>query len=488
VIDSCVFRNFATAGVYATGSACDVTTTDCSIYQEGSYYQSGDGIHLNNNMTVTISGCEIYDCDRGVYTYADPTIYAVGCELQGNQTADFQFTSYYSEYVHGHLRYCNIHNTGSASSWGIYCSRSGTGAGSGVIDANYNWWRYNDSLIIENDFVYDHEDDGNLPRVDFMPFVDDENLRPCVSDFDFSGRTDYDDLAMLGFAFGSEPGDFNWMPICNISEVGVSELRIDGLDLAYFGSQFGIEGGCYPFGKIVVPQIVADSFTLAASRSFHNDTLSVHLEPTGPSGSDFLGIAFDLVVDSSLVLNDPFVQAGERLRNSGLAAHSCIRGDRWIYAVVSMNHEPIDRAILTDLLSFTIDCLSDCPDSVMSLEHVAFVLDGYRIVLAPRVLYEEGSDELLPKRFAVYQNYPNPFNPSTTISYALDVSSSVKVIIYNALGQRVRSFEYPHQFPGIYEVIWDGRDSYGSEVATGVYFYRVESATNSDTKKMLLLK
>jgi hypothetical protein len=447
-----------------------------------------NGIYFDNNLTATISGCLIRECNSGIHAYRDPTVYLIGCELRENDNHDIHLKSNSAEHFLGLIRNCNIYNNGSANSWGIYCSRNGSGAGGATIDAEYNWWRYPDSAVIEDDFVYDHEDDGNLPRVDFMPFVGDENLRPCPSDFDFSGRTDYDDLAMLGFAFGSEPDDFNWLPVCNISEIGFSELRIDGLDLAFFGSQFGIEGGCYPFGKVIVPRIVADSFSLIVSRTLENDSLIVRLKPILPSGHNLLGIAFDLTVGSSLLIQEPFEYTDGGIQRSEVSVLKSVKNSEWICAVASMTRGSVEGASLDELLRLKLGCSSAALDSVVTLRNVAFIVDGYHIVLSPRVTYEQSESGLLPEQFAVYQNYPNPFNPSTTISYALDTTSDVSVTIFNTLGQTVRSFTYPQQAPGVYEVVWDGKDSYGNEAATGIYFYRVESNSRSNTKKMLLLK
>ena len=90
--------------------------------------------------------------------------------------------------------------------------------------------------------------------------------------------------------------------------------------------------------------------------------------------------------------------------------------------------------------------------------------------------------------FALYQNYPNPFNPSTVISYSLPSQSTVKLSIYNLLGQSVKTMVSEEQSAGFYEIVWDGRDASGIQVSSGLYFYRIETETFSDVKKMLLLQ
>lgn len=108
-----------------------------------------------------------------------------------------------------------------------------------------------------------------------------------------------------------------------------------------------------------------------------------------------------------------------------------------------------------------------------------------------------GVDEVseLPTVFALNQNYPNPFNPSTQIKYALPKESAVTLRIYNVLGQEVVTLvDNVPKSAGYYTVLWNGRNRSGSQVASGIYFYRIEAkptngeATFTDLKKMVLLK
>lgn len=94
----------------------------------------------------------------------------------------------------------------------------------------------------------------------------------------------------------------------------------------------------------------------------------------------------------------------------------------------------------------------------------------------------------ITRHFSLSQNYPNPFNPITTISYQLPASSPVKLIIYNQRGQKVRTLIDQYQTVGNYEVRWCGRNSSGSYVASGTYFYRLITDGNVETQQMLLLR
>ena len=86
------------------------------------------------------------------------------------------------------------------------------------------------------------------------------------------------------------------------------------------------------------------------------------------------------------------------------------------------------------------------------------------------------------------QNAPNPFNPSTMIEYVLPSSGQVTLTIYDSRGRRVRELVNQVQSDGIKQVEWDGRDNAGQEVATGVYFYRLETAGETLSRKMTLVR
>jgi hypothetical protein len=95
---------------------------------------------------------------------------------------------------------------------------------------------------------------------------------------------------------------------------------------------------------------------------------------------------------------------------------------------------------------------------------------------------------LMPGQVQLYNNYPNPFNPTTTINYDLSAATHVKLAIYNILGQNVKTLVDCYEDSGHKTVIWDGTDSFGRQVASGMYFYRLEAGDFSDSRKMVLMK
>ena len=88
-----------------------------------------------------------------------------------------------------------------------------------------------------------------------------------------------------------------------------------------------------------------------------------------------------------------------------------------------------------------------------------------------------------PLSFSLFQNYPNPFNPTTKIQYWLPERSRVRLTIYDVLGREIKTLVNEEKPAGFYEAKFDG-----TGVPSGVYFYRIEAGTFSDTKKFVLLK
>ena len=89
----------------------------------------------------------------------------------------------------------------------------------------------------------------------------------------------------------------------------------------------------------------------------------------------------------------------------------------------------------------------------------------------------------VPLQYSLKQNYPNPFNPVTTIAYSLASAGNVKLVVYDILGREVKTLVNEVQQQGAYKVSFNA-----SDLASGVYFYRINTGSFSDIKKMILVK
>ena len=98
-----------------------------------------------------------------------------------------------------------------------------------------------------------------------------------------------------------------------------------------------------------------------------------------------------------------------------------------------------------------------------------------------------------PKQNLLLQNYPNPFNPETWIPYRLSEASPVSLSIYDTTGELIRTFSLGDQSAGFYQnreraVYWDGRNTLGEPVASGIYFYQLTTPTFQQTRRLIIVK
>ena len=126
-----------------------------------------------------------------------------------------------------------------------------------------------------------------------------------------------------------------------------------------------------------------------------------------------------------------------------------------------------------------------------------YLKQDLRLVIGTKEFVKENNAgvNLYPDAFTLSQNYPNPFNPQTSIMLSLEEDAQVDLIIYNLLGEEVTRLAANEYRPaGYYNFIWNGRNSMGTKVSTGVYFYHAMIRDShgktvlNKTKKMIFLK
>jgi hypothetical protein len=107
----------------------------------------------------------------------------------------------------------------------------------------------------------------------------------------------------------------------------------------------------------------------------------------------------------------------------------------------------------------------------------------WRRPIAEMITSVETSSGGIPTVFELSQNYPNPFNPSTTIKFELPKSSDVRLSVFDMLGREVSALVKERRDAGVHEVKFDG-----SNLASGVYFYRIQAGDFVQTRKLLLVR
>jgi choice-of-anchor B domain-containing protein len=93
------------------------------------------------------------------------------------------------------------------------------------------------------------------------------------------------------------------------------------------------------------------------------------------------------------------------------------------------------------------------------------------------------NSNIVLRNFSLSQNYPNPFNPNTIINYEIRITNFIKLKVYDVLGNEIATLVNEKLSPGSYEVQFDG-----SNLSSGIYFYRLETEKFTETKRMLLIK
>ena len=134
------------------------------------------------------------------------------------------------------------------------------------------------------------------------------------------------------------------------------------------------------------------------------------------------------------------------------------------------------------------------PEAVrQAIEFLHIADDGSAVYSHAIAGLEELLKLLIPEKTILLANYPNPFNPETWIPYQLAKDSEVAITIYETTGSVVRTLSLGHQNAGYYTsrsraAYWDGRNTLGEPVASGVYFYTITAGDFAATRKMLILK
>jgi len=139
---------------------------------------------------------------------------------------------------------------------------------------------------------------------------------------------------------------------------------------------------------------------------------------------------------------------------------------------------------------FTIDTTTAIGTIIGSVGVADLKALGYSLATLTSV---EDVKTVTPANFVLEQNYPNPFNPSTQIKFSLPINSSVRIVIYNLLGEVVRDLVNSDMNAGVHTVQWNSEDGSGKKVSSGIYFYELKAngmdgAQFNQVRKMILMK
>ena len=300
-------------------------------------------------------------------------------------------------------------------------------------------------------------------------------------------KVDFNDFIALVKAFGTTPGSADYNPMADLN----GDDQVNFGDFVIFSANFG---------KVAVDAPVRAGKTVAAAGD--NGKAAVTLQV---SGSAKMGELITITADLSnatavngwgLTLKyDPeqfeFLEATSPRTNLLTASGATA-------PVFLVNQDEAGTVSLANAISRGSSATGEGSLAVLTFKPRG-EFENARFEVARGMVFDANSlsnplfandleVKLAPAAFALNQNFPNPFNPETTIGYDLADGSQVRLEIYNIMGQLVNTLVSDHQAAGRYRVVWSGVDAGNRQVASGVYFYRLQTEGFKAVKKLMLLK
>ncbi len=286
-----------------------------------------------------------------------------------------------------------------------------------------------------------------------------------------------DDQNALNTAFGTVPGDDNWNVYADID--GDSTVDIDDIDLFttnYAGTDVNGEGLLYK----------------KVSYNGSNENGVVKLTKVSETNTE---VVYSLKVENvanihsyvaNLNINDNDWEINEYndVLSTRFGSNQFVKKVKGNYSFVSSIYgRNALSANTAELLTLSLRPKVDNPTdpTVVNMKVVDIKKSNTQL---------KNAEELaIPTEFSLDQNYPNPFNPTTNINYVLPEAGNIKLVVYDLLGNKVRTLVSNEMKPGHYRAVWNATNEMGLKVSSGVYFYRLMSNNKViDTRKMVLMK
>lgn len=312
-----------------------------------------------------------------------------------------------------------------------------------------------------------------------------------VGDLNSDNRVGIDDYFALIDVFGFQCGDDFYEGFYDLNQEGGSYCRVDLDDyfnlIDLFGTQYSALGKVASVSHKEVGVNKEASIALNLDKSSTKDYIQVDVVAKGIQelSAYVLTITYDRDKLELIEVKD----AGFLNRNGGVTP------------IVYTHKENGEVTIANTIRRATVKTASKGDGILATLRFKMSSLrnDGVEVTEARLLDISRGnnyisvakldvSSAFLPKVYNLAQNYPNPFNPDTRINYDLPKDGKVNLVVYNTLGQKVRTLVDGQVEAGYRYVVWDGRDAFGVSVASGVYFYRLKAGDFTAVKRMMLLK
>ena len=290
----------------------------------------------------------------------------------------------------------------------------------------------------------------------------------------------FDDYFHFADHYGSSVEDTEWEPAFDLA--AKQAVDIDGYNVfaENFGRQTASAAKVIPLEPGRNEQTRLDFFGgVPLPRVGEEFVLTLHLSDFGL----LKGYGFQVEFDGEELEVVRAVAADNGLGEGILANPQVLAVAEGKQAIVAYGDEVSEGTVAVELV---FRALREFEDGWIRITE-GQVRDG-AFAVNPLVLPAPVQMETLPEVYALGFNYPNPFNPETTIKYALPQASDVKLVVYNSIGQVVRTLVNERQSIGRYAFTWDATNDRGQAVSSGIYLYRLQAGEFAKVRKMLLLK
>lgn len=310
----------------------------------------------------------------------------------------------------------------------------------------------------------------------------------------YDGYIYFQDLSAFSNSYGTQDGDPYYNAECDFGPtftnstkgIPTTDSKVEFEDLTIFAINFDDVTPAAKSHPIFSdnPQVPGMGIRVTSRMDEHSCYVDVFLE----NGThDAKALLAELTYDPEIMS----YQAAEY--NSEL-----VEGDRPVFTrtLTSGNRISVSSAVLGQnqlfdgsglIATLRFDCLRD-DASGLTLTNADIRNNANEELLKGFVEQPILASATLPKSFELKQNRPNPFNPETEIGYSLPEETRVTIKVYNIAGQIVKTLIDEVKPAGDHTIIWDGTNESSDRVASGVYFYRMETITYHKTAKMILVK
>jgi hypothetical protein len=305
---------------------------------------------------------------------------------------------------------------------------------------------------------------------------------PVQGDFNGDGVVSFPDMFMLVAAYGTSTGTEGFDANIDLSGNG----SIGFTDWLMFVEIFGQQtGSAKPLALVDNGINVNGRFDIVGSnrKSIDSDHIAVTLR--AQNMAEMRGYGVELTYDAESLEFVRAVRADNNIMPEGaptLFTKDMGEGRLLVSDASTGDQVASGSGPLVDLIFKLTGPVGDGLVQV-DLAQVADLNFGIN-----RPSGEEAAPAARHFNYTLGQNFPNPFNPSTSIRYSVAEAGQVKIVVYNTLGQEVRTLVDNQKLAGDYTANWDARDAQGQDVASGIYLYRMEVNGYTASSRMVLMR